>query len=100
MSSPRGLVDGGIGGIGTDIPRLRSGLLVNLSGIGVRADRPSKNENGLISSLERNGFCRTLRYMLKLRKARLACGTYLQNSYYDGQLNVREQNKKDRTRTY
>jgi hypothetical protein len=41
--------------------------------------RGKKNASGLrpILSLERRGGWRTLRYMLKERRARLACGTYL-----------------------
>lgn len=39
--------------------------------------RGKKNLRGLRGNLERRGGLRTLRYMLKERRARLECGTYL-----------------------
>ncbi len=91
MSSPRGFAAGGIGGIGTEdarrAGRVGDGLRVRFvpvdedeevrevgtEGVG-RAKRKAK---GLKGSLERSGGWRMLRYMLKLRRARFACGTYL-----------------------
>ena len=43
-------------------------------------ERGKSSEKRLKGSLERNGGWRTLRNMLKLRNARLACGTYLRFS--------------------
>lgn len=92
MSSPRGLVAGGIVGIG----RVAEGERERIVGGGDEergevacepdfgggrsfSGRGKSNESGLSINLnfERRGGLRTFRYMLKERKARLACGTYL-----------------------
>ena len=81
MSSPRGLEVGGIGGMGTEVPRFG-----RLSGEGERRGRDitssgelrcERYDSGFVNKLTRNGRCRTFKCMLKLRRARLACGTYL-----------------------
>ena len=89
MSSPRGFDAGGIGAIGTEVLRLdmRGGEgdlrgCANAVGDGGVGDgvvdgeggelRGKKKENQLSGNLERNGGWRTLRYMLRLRSARLA----------------------------
>ena len=94
MSSPRGFDAGGIGWMGTDeLRRLAPGAgegdglrrrgvcgVVGEDGdAGGSGDcgRAKRNAKGLKGSLERSGGWRTLRYMLKFRRARLACGTYL-----------------------
>ncbi len=87
MSSPRGLEAGGIGAMGTEELRLLE-LAEDGDGLRLRGEwgemgevggdgRAKRNAKGLKGSLERRGGCRMLRYMLKLRRARFACGTYL-----------------------
>jgi hypothetical protein len=92
ISSPRGLVVGGILGIG----RTADGERERIVGGGDEergevacepefervcsfSGRGKSSERGLSINLnfERRGGLRTLRYMLKERSARLACGTYL-----------------------
>ena len=88
MSSPRGLEVGGIGDIGTEELRLESrvGEGDRARGEGDVGDggrdgdgevRGNRNEKRLNGSLDCSGGCRTFRYILKLRSARFACGTYL-----------------------
>ena len=80
MSSPRGLEEGGMGGMGTEELRL-DGLLGEGDlrrdgegrGEGVEgAVRGNRNEKGLNGSFERKGGCRTFKYMLKFRNALFA----------------------------
>ena len=79
MSSPRGLFEGGMEGMGiADEERFPRRV-----GDGVRGDdgvaeeegagRARRKDSGL--SMEARGAARMLRYMLKLRSARFACGT-------------------------
>lgn len=92
MSSPRGLEAGGMGGMGTEekrrlLPgegeglRLRGkcGEVGEMGEVG-GGGRAKRNAKGLKGSLERRGGWRMLRYMLKLRRARFACGTYLEST--------------------
>ena len=74
MSSPRGLAAGGIGAMGTDVPRS-----VGDEGDDRVMDRPDdsggrgkKRANGLRENLDRRGSLRTLRYMFKDRNALFA----------------------------
>ena len=101
MSSPRGLLDGGIGCIGTVVvpnwgdgggagrrlsgEELLPGGLGDVGeeergGLGVSSGRGKKKESGFRGNFERSGGLRTLRRMLNERSARLACGTYLRNA--------------------
>jgi hypothetical protein len=80
MSSPRGLVVGGIGGIVVvvvvvvvDAARAGEGRVGDWGSEG----RGKKKERGLSRSLERKDGLRTFRYILNDRRALLACGTYL-----------------------
>ena len=80
MSSPRGLAAGGIGAMGTDVPRSvgdvgddRARDRRDASGDG--SGRGNRRENGFRENLERNGGLRTLRYMFKDRNALFAWGT-------------------------
>ena len=85
MSSPRGLDAGGIGGIGTEelrfvLPAFGEGerRRVGTTGAeGAGVGRGNSKVNGFKNegSFERRGGWRTLRYILKFRSARLACGT-------------------------
>lgn len=86
MSSPRGFEAGGMGEIGTEelrfVARFGEGERRREDGdegdgVDEGDGRGKRKEKGLNGSLERNGGWRTLRYMLKFRKARLAWGTYL-----------------------
>jgi hypothetical protein len=83
MSSPRGLVAGGMGEMGTGVAsELGSDML--FGGVSERGGdvdrgggRGKRKAKGLKGTLERSGGWRTFRYMLKARKALFACGTYL-----------------------
>lgn len=71
MSSPRGLLLGGIVGIGT-LDGLRLFIRTGLGGLGGGVADGAVLANGL---RDRRRGCRRFRYMLKVRRARLACGT-------------------------
>lgn len=60
-----------VGGDGDGFRERRDG------GVGTCAGRGNKKENMLIGNLDCMGGWRTFKYMLKFRRARLACGTYL-----------------------
>jgi hypothetical protein len=89
MSSPRGLLLGGIGAMGTGTASEEVDVVgVVVSGRGgegwrapfwvggaVGGGRGKNKPKGLNGNFERSGGWRTLRYMLKDRRALLACGT-------------------------
>ena len=90
MSSPRGLVVGGMGGIVVVVVVVVVLVLVLVvvvvGAVRVGEDgggdcgsdgREKKNERGLRRSVERKGGLRTFRYILNDLKALFACGTYL-----------------------
>jgi hypothetical protein len=83
MSSPRGLVVGGMGGIVVivvavaDGERWRVGEDGSGDWGGDAKARGKKNARGLSRSLDRRGGFRTFKYILNDRRALLACGTYL-----------------------
>lgn len=89
ISSPRGLLDGGIGEIGTDElrldmrmgegarRRLTSGVVGDEGREGDGEVRGKRNENGLKGNFERRGGCLTFKYIFRFRRAWFACGTYL-----------------------
>jgi hypothetical protein len=82
MSSPRGLVVGGMGDIGTGTDSVDDPGWGGGGGCCARVDvgrgsggRGKRKEKGLYRNWERRGGLRTFRYMFNERKARLACGT-------------------------
>jgi hypothetical protein len=79
MSSPRGLVVGGMGGIVVVVVLVVGAVRVGEDGGGDCGSdgREKKNERGLRRSVERKGGLRTFKYILNDLKALFACGTYL-----------------------
>jgi hypothetical protein len=79
MSSPRGLVVGGIGGIVVVVVVVDDAVCAGEGRVGNWGSegRGKKKERGLNRSLERRDGLRTFRYILNDRRALLACGTYL-----------------------
>ena len=87
INSPRGLDVGGMGAMGIDELRLLGGgdgdgfRERREGGGGTGAGRGNKKENRLKGSRDCIGGWRTFRYMLKLRSARFAWGTYLERQW-------------------
>lgn len=86
INSPRGLVVGGIGGIGNgaavedaegDDGEERVGEGMRGEYVGGGAGRGKRKDSGLYGNFDLNGGFRMFRYILNDRKALLACGTYL-----------------------
>jgi hypothetical protein len=77
MSSPRGLVVGGIDGIVVDPVRAPDRVGEDGGSDCDSSGRGKKNARGFRRSFERSGGLRTFRYILNDRRALFACGTYL-----------------------